>query len=104
MDDFPKRTETILTVLHLTQARFVAITLVLSTLSISSFSQRKDPCSTLFLSPRNSSLINHTPLHAAHPSNLIEKTVYSLRFFPHAGQTSEVPLPNLEPMMGSTST
>jgi len=103
-DDLPKFTETNFAVLHLTQARFVEITLVCSRLSISSFNQPSDPPSTLFFNFRNSSLTSQKPLHFGQLSNLIENSMYSFSVWPQAGQTSVVPFSSLALLIGGTST
>src|ERR1700722_5025421 len=93
IEELPKITETMFTVLHFTQGRFVATMLVFSMFSISSFIQRREPSSSLFFSFRNSSFTSQRPLHLEQPSNCILKIEYSFRVFPQAGQISEVALP-----------
>src|ERR1039458_8037911 len=103
MEDLPKMTETILVVLHFTQERLVASALVFSMSPISSFSQRIEPPSTLFLSLRSSSLISQIPLHFGQPSKSMEKMEYTHRFWPHVGQVSEVFCFWTASLMGGTS-
>ncbi len=104
MEDLPKMTETILMVLHFTQQRSVTRAFVFSMSVISSFSQRKEPPFTLFLSFRSSSLISHIPLHFGQPSKSMEKMEYSNRFCPHTGQMSVVSSFWTASLIGGTST
>src|SRR5579863_4766658 len=70
-EDLPKSTDTSFAVLHVGHARSVALALDFPISSISSFSQRKEPCSTLFFNFLSSSLTSQIPLHLGQPSNSI---------------------------------